>query len=139
MVLFAPVMVDFVKILVQVRENTIGNRSGQIVVIRARAGGSREILHPLQSETALLRNRNLIVWKLRPDRASWIVDRSTQVGKIAGALLQGRDRNDRAHRAAHAAQVFLVMEEIGFMFRTPDERYKRKLDGAADKTSKLVF
>ena len=68
-----------------------------------------------------------------------IVDRNTQIGEVAGALLQRRNGDTRGDRAAEAAQVLFIVEEVGLVLGSPDERQERKLDRTADEAAELVF
>ena len=95
----------------------------------ARGSGSRQVAHPLQREWALRAGRNLIVgvWGTGDDAIGnglrlRIVDRNVQVGEVTGAFLGGWNGDQRTVGATEAAQVVFVREEIGLVFRSPNER-----------------
>src|SRR6185312_1825529 len=145
-ILLAPVMVNLVQVLVKVGQDTVGNRRRQVIVNRASARRSWKVFHPLESQGALLGSRDDVPRKwsagdhaARNDLRLRSVDRDVPIGKIARAILHGRNRNQWADSSSEAAQVLLIVEKIGFVLGSPHKRQEWELHRAANKTAELVF
>ena len=128
-ILLAPIMVDPVKVFIEVGQNAIRDRLAKEIVVSARSGGCGQIFHPLQCQRALLRGWNLVPGirramdhAVRNGLCLWIVDRDAQVGEVTGAFLQRGDGEPGAGGAAQSCARTPYREEVSLVLGSPDER-----------------